>query len=110
MIAKKISQITGSFSAISSIILWILLVYFTMSNSGDMEPIIKTSLMLLLPSCLFLISLRFNNGIGLLLSTFWFAPASLYLSFTPGLFKWYGIILLLYIISTTLMLLQHTQG
>ena len=110
MVTKKISRLTGSFSAISGIILWIVLTFFNLYNNDfDMEPIIKTSLMLLLPSCLFLISLLINNGIGLLIATVWFTPASLYLSLTPGIFKLYGVILLLYIISTIFMLIHNIR-
>lgn len=108
MIAIKVSRLTGFFSAISGIILWIVLTFLNLNHSNiDMEPIIKTSLLLLLPSCLFLISLLLNNGIGLLIATVWFAPAALYFSFTPGIFKLYGIILLLYIISTIFMLVNN---
>jgi hypothetical protein len=111
VVAKKISRWTGSFSAVGSIILWIVLTFLNIKHDDiDMEPIIKTSLMLLLPSCLFLISLIFNNGIGLLLSTIWFTPVSLYFSFTPGVFKLYGVTLFLYIISTVLMLIHNLRS
>lgn len=59
--------------------------------------------MLFIPACLAIVAVISAKPAFMLIAFIWALPYSLYLFFTPGIFKFFGASCLLYLISYLLM-------
>lgn len=96
----KASLVIGVISGIVSIALWGILIFFNpYTLPTDIEPMISTFFMLLLPAVLVIISSIFKNKTFLLVAFFWSVPMSIYLSMTPGIFSVFGVTCFCYLVT-----------
>ena len=103
---KKISRILGIIAGLSSISLWLVLVFFNPYSSDDGARIaVITFTMLLLPACLAIIAAIQPNSTGMLIASVWSLPVSAYLAMTPGIFAYFGLSSVIYLVSFIMMLL-----
>lgn len=94
----------GLIGGFSSLILWVVFVFYNpYSNIPLSGSMIITFLMLCMPACLAIVAVIFSKPAFMLVAFIWALPYSLYLFFTPGIFKLFGASCLLYLISYFLM-------
>lgn len=87
-----------------SIGLWISLNFFNpYTNVVESEIVIRTLFLMVIPACLG-VAAAITNRVGFMFVIFlWSLPMSFYLFFTPGIFAWYGIVAIAYLVSFLLM-------
>ena len=103
---KKISRFLGVVTGLSSVFLWLVLVFFNPYSSDDGARIaVITFTMLLLPACLAIIAAIQPNSTGMLIAFIWSLPVSAYLAMTPGIFAFFGLSSFIYLVSFIMMLI-----
>lgn len=83
---KNFSRFLGGMAGLSSISLWLVLVFFNPYSSAAAGTAIITFTMLLLPACCAIIAAIYPNSTGMLIAFLWSLPISAYLAATPGIF------------------------
>lgn len=107
---RNTSKLLGLSAGSFSIILWIMLNFYNpYSNPNEVEPMLTTFFMLLLPACLAIIASITSKPSLLLIAFVWSLPFSLYLVLTPGIFVLFGATCITYLISFLLMKFLKSQ-
>ncbi len=103
------ASLVGTTAAAVSILLWTILVFINPYRDRaaiEIDTLVVTLATLLFPACLALYSsLRLKNK-PMFVSFFWSLPVSLYLTGTPGIFKFFGLTSVLYLASAVLMFIN----
>jgi len=106
-IIHKVALISGLFAAALAVYYWVRMV-FTNPYNGPVhsDVVFNTFVMVLLPACLAMASILIKKPL-LMYGAFLLAlPTGFYMALTPGIFKWYGVVLVLYLASAILMTLD----
>ncbi|SHG60127.1 hypothetical protein SAMN05216225_104415 [Ornithinibacillus halophilus] len=107
---KRFSIILGVFAGTSSIILFFFLHFMNpYNNAFQTGAFVNTLLTLFLPACLALLAVIKTRHIFMLIAFIWSLPISLYISLTPGVFAFFGLTNLCYLISFLLAYLHHKR-
>ncbi|WP_241535885.1 hypothetical protein [Indiicoccus explosivorum] len=107
---KKIACFLVQAASAASMALWIILVFFNpYSAVTEYEPIVNTFFMLFLPAVLALLSIFKSKKSWLFAAFLWSLPISLYLAGTPGIFAFFGLTSLAYLIGFILLLSANKQ-
>lgn len=110
-ILNMIANIVGLFASFGGMVLTIILLYFNpysngINSSGTVEIVYVT---LFAPALFTLILLIFKKHRLMFISFLWSLPISFYLGGTPGIFKLFGVICILYLVSALLFLLTTAR-
>lgn len=101
---RKTVLILGTMAGLSSIALWVVLVFYNPYTPSASDGLAATTLlMLVLPACLAIISSLIHKKYLMLMAFIWSLPLSLYLAFTPGIFAWFFASCIAYFVSFLLM-------
>ncbi|MCL6472927.1 MAG: hypothetical protein K6T91_08990 [Firmicutes bacterium] len=106
-LTHKIAFLIGALSSIIHIVFWYIA---TIGNPIDgpipVETVIITFIFMVLPAIYVLISLWLNMAILTLAAFIWSLPMAYYFTYLAGgVFKWFGIVSILYLLTYILMIL-----
>ena len=110
-VLKKMASIVGLFASIGGMGLTIILLHFNpysndVNSSGTVGVIYAT---LFAPALFALILLIFKKHRLMFISFLWSLPMSFYLGGTPGIFKFFGVICVLYLVSALLSIIKNSS-
>ncbi len=106
----KIALLPGLMALASAACFWIVLVYANpYSKSVGVDSTIITIAEMLLPACVSVLSLLLRRPLFMYVATLGAAPVGFYFALTPGVFKWYGVVPVLYFVSAALMSFDRMQ-
>ena len=101
---KNVSRFLGTIAGLSSICLWIVLIFFNPYSSAWVGTAAITFTMLLLPACCAIIAAMYSNSTGMLVAFIWSLPLSAYLAMMPGIFVFFGLTSFVYLVSFIMMI------
>lgn len=106
-----IANIVGLMASLGGMALTIILLYFNPYGHGDVSSgTVKIAYATLFAPAVFaLIPLLFKKHRLMFISFLWSLPISIYLGGTPGIFKLFGVICILYLISALLFLFKTAR-
>ncbi|WLD94310.1 hypothetical protein [Alkalihalobacillus sp. AL-G] len=98
----------GFVASISSIVLWIIMIFLNPYSPGtSLDVVINTFVTLLTPACVVLIGTYFNHSPAIYIGFVISLPISLYLLGTPGIFLFFGVTSFLYLITAVLFTVHN---
>jgi len=108
---NRVANIVGLFASFGGMVLTIVFLYFNpYSNEGNSLGTVEIVYATLFSPALFaLIILLLKKYRLMFISFVWSLPISLYLGGTPSIFRLFGLICLLYLVSACLFLLNATR-
>jgi len=108
----KISKSVGLLASVGSMALWMILIFYNpyTHQRAESDVLFTTLFFLFFPACAALAATMFKNPALMLIAFVWSVPVSLYLSMTPGIFKWFGMTSALYLVSGILMMVRNKRS
>ncbi|MBO8170907.1 MAG: hypothetical protein H0Z33_03340 [Bacillaceae bacterium] len=96
---------TGVLSSVIAVLLWAVLVFWNPYSSGSIESDVfwNTLVTLFAPAVLALIAALTRKVFLMVFAFIWSLPMSLYMLMTPGIFKLFALVSLLYLLSAILL-------
>jgi len=88
----------GLVGGFSSIALWFLFAFYNPYSSPTTDSMATTFFMLFLPACLAISSTITSKKSLMLIAFAWSFPFSFYLVLTPGIFAFFGVTCVIYLI------------
>lgn len=107
-----ISEVIGLAASLGNIILVLCLLYFNPYGNGSNQfgTIIIVYAALFAPALFALVCLIIKKPLLLFISFVWSLPISFYLGGTPGIFKLFGLMCSLYLVSALLFYFANRQS
>ncbi|TLS50061.1 hypothetical protein FE782_22255 [Paenibacillus antri] len=105
----KLWKLVGVLASGGSILLWVLFAFYnpyTHATVGN-EPLVTTFFTLLLPALVALIASLIKKPSYMFVSFVWSLPISMYAAMTPSIFKLFGAISVMYLLSGMLMVMDR---
>ena len=107
---NMIANIIGLLVSLGGMVLTIIFLYFNPYGGGFTSGTVKISYATLFAPALFtLVTLLFKKHRLMFISFLWSLPISFYLGGTPGIFKMFGLICILYLVTALLFLLNTVR-
>jgi hypothetical protein len=98
---REAARIIGVAASAGTVVLWFILNFANpyTHELSESDVIWRTFLFLCAPACLAFVGALIRKSAVLFIAFVWSLPISLYLSMTPGMFKWFGVTSLSYLVA-----------